>query len=191
MECSVKEFILSSYIKDTTVCDQIIELHQKSKNKIDGTIGNSKGQIVVDYNVKKCTQTSLDSYAEQYLNYTSQLQQVVLQYIEHFKFVNEVAKWRIVEQINVQHYKPGEAFSVWHSERISSHKSNRILVFMTYLNDVNDQGETEFYYQNYKVKPKKGLTLIWPAEWTHTHRGVASPTEEKYIVTGWFNYCQN
>ena len=59
---------------------------------------------------------------------------------------------------------------------------------MTYLNDVDDGGETEFYYQKLKVKPRKGLTLIWPADWTHTHRGLSSPTQEKYIITGWLNY---
>jgi len=32
------------------------------------------------------------------------------------------------------------------------------------------------------------LTLIWPTDWTFTHRGVPSLTEEKYIVTGWFNF---
>jgi hypothetical protein len=35
------------------------------------------------------------------------------------------------------------------------------------------------------VSPKKGLTLIWPADWTFTHRGVPSPTQEKIITTGW------
>ena len=61
---------------------------------------------------------------------------------------------------------------------------------MTYLNDINDGGETEFLYQNIKIKPRKGLTLIWPADWTFTHRGNFAPSEEKYIVTGWFNYTQ-
>ena len=63
----------------------------------------------------------------------------------------------------------------------------RHLVFMTYLNSVDDGGETEFLHQNIKVKPKKGLTLIWPADWTHTHRGVVSPSQDKYILTGWYN----
>jgi hypothetical protein len=63
----------------------------------------------------------------------------------------------------------------------------RILVFMTYLNDVPDGG-TEFIYQNIISPAKKGLTLIWPAEFTHLHRGQISKTKEKYIVTGWFNY---
>ena len=58
---------------------------------------------------------------------------------------------------------------------------------MTYLNSVEDGG-TEFKYQNLITPAKKGLTLIWPAQWTHTHRGQISGTKEKYIVTGWFNF---
>ena len=59
---------------------------------------------------------------------------------------------------------------------------------MTYLNDVSDGGETAFLYQNVKVKPEKGLTLIWPAEWTHTHKGMVSMTQTKYIITGWYSF---
>jgi hypothetical protein len=59
---------------------------------------------------------------------------------------------------------------------------------MTYLNDVDDGGETFFYYQDLKIKPKKGLTLIWPVDWTHTHCGIVSPTQTKYIVTGWISF---
>ena len=56
---------------------------------------------------------------------------------------------------------------------------------MTYLNDISDRGGTAFFHQKLEVQPEKGLTLIWPADWTHTHRGVVSMTEEKYIITGW------
>jgi hypothetical protein len=59
---------------------------------------------------------------------------------------------------------------------------------MTYLNTIKDGGETEFLYQKIKFKPKKGLSLIWPTDFTHTHRGIPSPTEEKMIVTGWLNF---
>ena len=58
---------------------------------------------------------------------------------------------------------------------------------MTYLNDVKDGG-TEFLYQNLKTKAEKGLTLIWPSAWTHTHKGIISPTKEKYIITGWYAF---
>jgi hypothetical protein len=39
-----------------------------------------------------------------------------------------------------------------------------------------------------QVQPEKGLTVIWPADWTFTHRGIVSPTQDKWIVTGWFNF---
>ena len=57
---------------------------------------------------------------------------------------------------------------------------------MTYLNDVEDGGTTDFDYYNLKVKPECGKTLIWPAEWTHMHSGIVA-NETKYIITGWFN----
>ena len=59
---------------------------------------------------------------------------------------------------------------------------------MTYLNDVKKGGETEWYYQNLKVKPEKGLTVIWPAEWTFTHRGRKTVKGNKYIMTGWYGF---
>lgn len=57
---------------------------------------------------------------------------------------------------------------------------------MLYLNNVPDGG-TEFKYQNIILKAKKGDLVIWPAEFTHLHKGVISKTKEKYIATGWFN----
>ena len=61
-------------------------------------------------------------------------------------------------------------------------------MFMTYLNDVTDAGQTEFKIQKRKVNARRGKTLIWPVDWTHTHRGIVSPTQSKYIVGGWFSY---
>jgi len=63
----------------------------------------------------------------------------------------------------------------------------RILVFMTYLNDVPDGG-TLFKYQKIKIPAKKGLTIIWPSDWTHTHKGEISKKHNKYIVTGWYTF---
>ena len=59
---------------------------------------------------------------------------------------------------------------------------------MTYLNDVKQGGETEWYYQKLKVRPEKGLTVIWSADWTFTHKGHTTIDEDKYIITGWFDF---
>ena len=59
---------------------------------------------------------------------------------------------------------------------------------MFYLNNVYDEGYTEFPNQEKKFQPREGDCLIWPAYFTHTHKGIVSKTETKYIVTGWFSY---
>ena len=81
-------------------------------------------------------------------------------------------------------------YPAWHYERHRKpdYSMKRHLVFMTYLNTVDDEGETEFWYQRKYIQPRKGRTLIWPAEWTHTHRGIPSQTQDKYIITGWYSY---
>jgi len=71
---------------------------------------------------------------------------------------------------------------------ISKSINTPALVFMTYLNDVTDGGETQWLYQEKQIQPKKGLTVLWPTDFTHTHRGVVSPTQPKTIATGWYNY---
>jgi hypothetical protein len=59
---------------------------------------------------------------------------------------------------------------------------------MTYLNDIKEGGETEWFHQKLKIKPEKGLTVIWPAEWLYLHRGCVAKKETKYIITGWISF---
>ena len=65
---------------------------------------------------------------------------------------------------------------------------NRIMAWMIYLNDVEDGGETEFLYQSMRVKPKQGTLVLWPAHFTHMHRGNPPLSGEKYIMTSWLEF---
>ena len=87
---------------------------------------------------------------------------------------------------NIQKYEIGGHVNKWHTERDHISNSHRILAWITYLNDIEEGGETEFLFYNKKIKPEKGKTLIWPAEWTHAHRGIVTPSI-KYVITGWFH----
>lgn len=181
----LKDFILADYLQDISICDNLINYHKNSNRKVPGRVG--AGEIQAD--IKQSTDVALDLGAERN-TYTSLLQEVLEKYMSIFSYSNYYCPFKIIETINIQHYKPNEGFKAWHTERITDElpRSARHLVFMTYLNDVSTGGETEWFYQNLKVKPKKGLTVIWPADWTHTHRGIPAPKENKYIITGWFNY---
>ena len=101
------------------------------------------------------------------------------------------AFFNICERYNLQKYPVGGGFKIWHYENdFKSINYDRCLVFMTYLNDVEDGG-TSFKYQNVDMPAQKGLTVMWPAYWTHVHKGIISNTKEKYIATGWLNYVEH
>ena len=91
------------------------------------------------------------------------------------------------EGINLQYYAPGGGFYGNHYERGFPNYLNREYVYMTYLNDVPNGG-TYFYYQDKTIEAKRGRTLIWPAHYTHIHRGQISEKHEKYIMTGWMGF---
>ena len=96
--------------------------------------------------------------------------------------------FRSIGTFNVQKYSKGDHFSAIHTERAGLSGSNRLFAWMTYLNNVEDGGATNFSHYDIKIKPEIGKTLIWPAEWTHAHSGEILNNGEKYIITGWMNF---
>jgi hypothetical protein len=186
-------FIKESFLDDLSICDELIDLYKVSDNK---TLGVSGEDNKVRPNIKKSTDISFSPYDIKLENikcikkYFANLQNILENYIDEYKYCNNGNPFSITDWFNIQHYKPNEGYFDWHCERSSNKEphNNRHLTWMTYLNDLTDEGGTEFYYQKLKVKPQKGKTVIFPCDWTHTHRGVVSKTQNKYIITGWYNY---
>jgi len=105
-------------------------------------------------------------------------------YVQQFSVLHEHDKHAIFDY-KIQKTAIGGGYHIWHCEDCSREQCGRILVWMLYLNDVEEGGETEFLYLPMRVKPKKGRVVIWPAGFTHTHRGNPPISNEKYVVTGW------
>ena len=187
----MEHFIGSWFLSNIKLCDAIIKYHENSSNKKIGVaFDDTTNQLINNKDIKDSidVELGLDSHVREL--YISELSEIIKKYTERFPYSNWSVPWGLAEKINIQFYPPGGGFKKWHCERSNGlyPASIRHLVFMTYLNDVSDSGETEFYHQQIKVRPQKGLTLIWPADWTYTHRGIVSQTEEKYIVTGWLSF---
>jgi hypothetical protein len=93
--------------------------------------------------------------------------------------------------MKMQRTDPGGGYHVWHAEQGNKEHAERVLVYMLYLNDLGEQdgGETEFLYQRLRLRPEVNTMIVWPAAYTHTHRGnTVLGNQSKYIVTGWFYY---
>jgi len=94
-----------------------------------------------------------------------------------------------VSNAKIQKTSPSGGYHNWHSEHTNDlHSKETLLAWMVYLNDVEDGGETEFLYQSLRVKPIRNRLVLWPAGFTHLHRGNPPLKGDKYIVTGWINF---
>jgi 2OG-Fe(II) oxygenase superfamily len=187
-----RSFIGAWYLDNLAVCDDLIQLFHASPNKSAGVITNRQGELEVRADAKESIDLALPPNAPEpaLRRYIAELQKVVVKYVAEYPWCNEFAAWTVIEPVGIVLFPKGGGYKKFHTERVSAALPNaaRHLVFMTYLNDVFDAGGTEFLHQKLIVAPRKGLTLIWPADWTHTHRGVVSPSAEKYIISGWFNF---
>ena len=183
----MENFIYETMLEDVSVCDGLIEYHknnteQKRKGITAGGDNiNTQGKVSTDVQIQYSNNSAIQNYVEQLTR------NGLLPYAEKYGLKHS-HKMGLKEPFNIQHYAPNEGYFMWHCERSSSQSLQRALVRMTYLNDVDDGGETEFHWQQLKVKPVKGKTVIWPTDFTHLHRGITSPTQHKYIATGWFSF---
>ena len=173
------------------ICDELIDYHhflKKWNHTTEGTVGDNIQGTVVKKEEKESLDASFNTecYSHTTNRYMKDLQLVLEKYIEKYPKSSAVTNFKVLN-FNIQWYPKNGGFKEWHTEN-SGHGEGilRHLVFMTYLNDL-ENGGTEFLHQDLKVEAEKGLTLIWPATWTHFHKGIITD-QEKYIITGWFSF---
>ena len=102
--------------------------------------------------------------------------------------LKEAASWTYEDKYNIQRYvTKDDGYKVWHCEHGPGIGSVRVMAWMFYLN--NAKSGTEF--MSYPtVRAKMGRCVVWPAAWTHVHRG-APNKGLKYIVTGWISFIDS
>jgi hypothetical protein len=188
-----KNFFIKGFFIDKKICQGLIKYFEKNKKlQKKGLVqGNSPKYKISDIKVSTDISIPSEDYNKIVIdNYFIGLNRCIEEYKKIFTFCSaNTFQWRITENVNIQKYNPKEGFFKWHNERIgmSDLNNKRHLVFMTYLNSL-ENGGTEFFHQKIKLKAEQGLTVIWPADWTYTHRGIISSNETKYIATGWYNF---
>ena len=178
---------IGRYQCNESICDDLIEFFKQNKNSHAEGLTNNQVHKDIKDSTDLCV--SADDNKEPIQNYTKHLWDSLFAYAETYSHLNNLALFGITEPLVIQHYKIGGGYKTWHCERGGGFGKTikRVLVFMTYLNDVPDGG-TMFKYQNLTETATKGKTLIWSSDWTHTHKGQISNTKEKTIITGWFSH---
>ena len=128
--------------------------------------------------------TNQDIYAEFNNNFWGKCYS---EYVKKYGILSTLAEQKNYS-IKIQKTKPGEGYHTWHCEQTNADNATRLLAWAVYLNDNFEAGETEFLYQHYRYKPKRGDVVIFPAAFTHTHRGNPPINGTKYIITGWIEF---
>lgn len=116
------------------------------------------------------------------------------------RFTEEDLDDATIGRLMMKLYRPGEiiaqqylrgvgGYHHWHSEvyprDASCETLHRVLLFMYYLNTVEEGGETQFLFQERKIQPEQGRMVIAPAGFTHTHKGDVPISGDKFILTSW------
>ena len=137
-----------------------------------GSLGRSDLSIMLE-----TLNTPLTARVQQYL------QSGVNDYCAQYNALNStpLTSW----SVKMQETPAGGGYHIYHYERGSWSETSRELVWMIYLNEDFEGGETEFLYQNKRIKSVEGTVVIWPAGFTHVHRGNPPIGQDKYILTTW------
>jgi len=165
------------------LCRNMIErFEQQTDEQYEGRIGQ---QVNKDQSVKKTTDLVV-SGKQHWKDIDKALFQSLGRAIVEFREFFPYFKGPFKDMgYGIQRYLPGE-FYHWHIDGGSHEFSQRQLVALWYLNDVpGPGGETEFLFQDIKVKPETGKLVLFPPFWTHEHRAVEMTEGVKYIATTW------
>ena len=177
-------------LENNKLCNDIIDFFNNNKNlqkqgvTASGKDLKKKSRIDITVNPNDLKKPKFE-ILNQYIN---EMHKCFLDYQNQWPFLKSMLKTVYVPSFNIQKYFPGDHFAALHTERSSLPTLHRLFAWMTYLNDVDDGGQTNFGHYKIKIKPEIGKTLIWPAEWTHAHSGEILKSGKKYIVTGWMHF---
>jgi hypothetical protein len=178
-------------------CKKIIDAYHEL-DKLNKTVPGRVGGVSRPAEINKAAKNSRDvelgvyySYRDLLFEVNDYLQACYDQYMNKYWQIGQYLSRHDVSAWQIQKYdaKENGAYHQFHIENSGVGNMRRVMSYIVYLNDIDEGGETEFLHQNIRVKPETGKVVIFPAYFTHVHRG--NPVlsgQDKYIMTGWLEY---
>ena len=169
-------------------CKDTINLFEKSKNPSDDNRYESPDFNQVTSQTKSFTEICIEN-KDEWINVKNTFINACHQHFH--KFIKDIGIEKhhlpvLIDTENV-HFKKYEANG---KDVFKNHVdvidpgplSKRFLVFIMYLSDVEEGGETSIPRYDVKCKPKAGRLLMFPPYWTHPHQGEKVIKGTKYIL---------
>uniref|UniRef100_A0A6U8NBC9 Prolyl 4-hydroxylase alpha subunit Fe(2+) 2OG dioxygenase domain-containing protein n=2 Tax=Emiliania huxleyi TaxID=2903 RepID=A0A6U8NBC9_EMIHU len=142
-------FMGAYLIEDESVCDGLVALFEKDPGALAPGVVGRDGRAVIDPTSKESLEYSFqpDDARIEWRRYVTALQACTMKYTARYPYAaNHVSPWGLSCTTNYQYYPPGGGYKIYHTERNGRMEpgASRHLVFMTYLNDVSDEGGTQW-----------------------------------------------
>ena len=158
-------------------CNKVIDLFEQSKKD---TFDNDR---------KSFTELNIEG-KEEFKDIKETYIRVLRQNLQHFMKEVNIENHHFppiidMENIRIKKYTDnGKDVFKNHVDVLRSQgpSSKRFLVFIMYLSDVEEGGETSIPRYNVKCKPKVGRLLMFPPFWTHPHQGEKVIKGTKYQI---------
>jgi hypothetical protein len=171
-------------------CQSLIKKFENDDRKSAGMVGSDNGGICENRDIKRSVDlmiTHLPEWNEEDKILYNALTSQIGKYLEYFEsFVGKGLE--CIDNLKdtgyqIQKTKPGD-FYHWHHDFCIGQEGSRLITFIWYLNDIQEDGYTEFI-DGTKIQPETGKLILFPATWNYIHRGYPPKSETKYICTGW------
>ena len=190
-EINGKNFIGMWDIENDNLLKNIIDFFNKNhENHKPGTVAlgktdkNKKDLLELTINPKQVKENKIEIFNE----YINNLIECYNDYQNQWDFVKNWQRIYIGPFKIEKHLVSGHHLEL-NCERQNINSSHKILSWITFLNDINDdEGNIIFNYYDIAIKPKKGTTLIFPSDWTHLHQQEAMKNSEKFTIRGSFHF---
>ena len=163
-------------------CDKLID-YIDNFEKTNLLVYDTKNLHQVDNKTINISNYDFPAYSQLATDILTKFKPCVDEYIEAVSILKPY-KFLLFD-MKIKKIPIGGGFHSWHFENGSIPYAQRKFVVQLYLNDDFEGGETEFLYHNRREIPRQADVLIFPAGFTHTHRGNPPIGGDKYIVTSW------
>jgi hypothetical protein len=162
-------------------CQQLIESYERLERfqlrNDRGAINALPSSAWTELNVSKVADAAFEAV----------FRQQVLDYLERYNqragLTLPIPPRNRLENLRIKHYLADQNDQFQPHFDALDYTCNRYMVFIWYLNDVAEGGETEFCDLGLRVAARAGRLLMFPPYWMYQHAGLPPRSNDKYIIS--------
>lgn len=162
-------------------CQQLIESYEQldrfQLRNDRGAINALPSSAWTELNVSKVADAAFEGVFRQ------QTMEYLARYNERVGLTLPIPPRNRLENLRIKHYLADQHDQFQPHFDALDYTCNRYMVFIWYLNDVAEGGETEFCDLGLRVAARAGRLLMFPPYWMYQHAGLPPRSGDKYIIS--------